>query len=70
MFPRDYNVPLVLKTKARTVSTVFKYHSSLETAGKLTKPVLDSSHPCYVVRHIALFLSRDAASRSQRVFEL
>ena len=33
--------PLVLNPKARIISTVVQYHSSFETAGKLTKPAHD-----------------------------
>ena len=69
IFPKRYPsiVPFVLKTKARIISTVLQYHILHKTACKLTKPVLDSSYPCRVVRHTALFLSRGAPSHSQRV---
>ena len=37
--------PFVLKSKAQIISTVVEYHSSLETAGKLTKPARDREYP-------------------------
>ena len=54
----------VLKDKARKVSTVLRYHSRLETASLLV------TARAYIVRRIAPFFSRDAASHSRRVFIL
>ena len=54
----------VLKLKARKASTVLRYHTRLETVSLL---VTDHAH---IVRRIAPFFSRDAASHSRRVFIL
>ena len=47
------NVPFVLNSKARIISTVLQYHSSLETAGKSLS--LFSTARIDVVRDITLF---------------
>ena len=52
----------VVKTKARIISTVLRYHSRLETVSLLVTP------RAHIVRRIALFFSRDAISHSRRVF--
>ena len=39
------NVPFVPKSKAKIISTVVQSHSSLETAGKLTKPAHGREYP-------------------------
>ena len=49
-----------LKTKARVMSTVLKYHSWLETVSLLV------TARAHAVRHMALFSSRDVASHSRR----
>ena len=54
----------VLKTKARIISTALRYHSRLETVSLLV------TARAHVVRCIAPFFSRDAASHSRRVFRL
>ena len=37
--------PFLPKFKTQIISTVVQYHSSLETAGKLTKPARDREYP-------------------------
>ena len=54
----------VLKTKARIISIVLRYHSRLESVSLLV------TARAHIVRRIALFFSRDAASHSRRVFRL
>ena len=54
----------VLKTKVRIISTVLQHRSWLKTVSLLV------TARAHVVRRIALFFSRDAASHSRRVFRL
>ena len=57
-------LPFVLKSEDKIISTVLQYHSWLETVNLLV------TARAHVVRRIALFFSRDAASHSWRVFRL
>ena len=54
----------VLKIKARKVSTVLRNHTRLETVSLLV------TARAHIVRRIAPFFSRDAASHSRQVFIL
>ena len=62
-----YYLAVFLSWAVLKSSTVILYHSSLEIADNLSLFLTASTH---VVRHIALFLSRDAASYSRRVSKL